>query len=144
RPTCWSILRRTSGVPFAPAGAVRGKCAVLLLVVGLAALSPAADAQELMGTRIVSPDDLRVVESPEGTIRTYFDAPTSTLINLGLRVTVLDPGETPHPIRPHSRATESMLLVHEGSLQVRLDDATDATEILSPGTVLLLGPNQWH
>jgi mannose-6-phosphate isomerase-like protein (cupin superfamily) len=96
-----------------------------------------------MGTRVVEGGDLRVATGAEGTVRTYFDAPTSTLLNLGLRSTTLEPGETPHPTRPYSRVTESLLLVEAGTLAVRLTENSDF-EAVETGAAVLLGPNQWH
>ena len=116
-------------------------------VTGLAAISlvlpSGLAAQELMGTRVVEAEELRVATGAEGTIRTYFDAPTSTLLNLGLRSTTLEPGDSPHPTRPHSRVTESLLLVETGSLFVRLNETSDF-EAVEAGAAVLLGPNQWH
>jgi mannose-6-phosphate isomerase-like protein (cupin superfamily) len=117
---------------------------VLSVFVTLALFDPGdGAAQELMGTRIVEPADLRVATGVEGTIRTYFDAPTSTLLNLGLRSTILEPGATPHPTRPHSRVTESLLLVETGTLAVRLSETAEFEEV-EAGAAVLLGPNQWH
>ena len=117
-----------------------------LLAAGLVALATFASgdglsAQELMGTRVVDAAGIRAAEGPEGTIRTYFDAPTSTLLNLGLRATTLEPGATPHPTRPHSRTNESILLVENGTLEVMIDDQT---QTVLAGSAVLLGPNQWH
>ena len=100
-----------------------------------------ASAQELMGTRIVSAENLRETTGTEGVIRTYFDAPTSTLLNLGLRVSTLAPGASPHPTRPHARPTESVLLVQTGTLEVQL---ADSTYVVAAGGAVLLGPNEWH
>lgn len=100
---------------------------------------------ELMGTRVVKAAELRPVTGAQGTIRTYFDAPTSTLLNLGMRTTTLDPGDTPHPTRPYSRAIEGIILVQEGTLEVQLDAQNGGrTERLDPGSAIFLAPNQWH
>lgn len=125
----------------------RKQAALVLAAVGLGALGarelPAA-WDELMGTRVVKAEDLRAVEGVEGTIRTYFDAPTSTLLNLGMRAATLPPGATPHPTRPHARSTETILLVKEGTLEIRLDERSERTERLEEGSVVFMAPHQWH
>lgn len=109
---------------------------------GTAAL--AGVAKELMGTRVVHWSETRPAGSGDVTWRVYFDAPTSTLLNLGLRATTLAPGATPHPVRPHSRPIESVLIVKEGTLEVTLGDRDPKVVRLEPGSAVFLSSNQWH
>lgn len=99
---------------------------------------------ELMGTRIVRAADLRTIDGQEGQMQLYFQAPTSTLLNLGLRRMTVEPGGTPHPARPHSQPIEAMLVIESGALDVRLGDASAAPERLETGSALFLAPHQWH
>lgn len=113
--------------------------------VALGARELPAAWDELMGTRVVKASELRPITGAQGTLRTYFDAPTSTLLNLGMRTVTLEPGATPHPTRPYSRAIEGIILVHQGTLEVRLDEQrNDRTERLEAGSAVFLAPNQWH
>ena len=115
---------------------------------GAMALAPVVD--ELMGTRVVKWADLREESGRGGAVRRYFDAPTSTLLRLGLRARTLAPGESPHPVRPHARPVEEILLVKEGTLEVRLDSATQmieagsAIQTIEAGSAVFLASNQWH
>ena len=58
---------------------------------------------ELIGTTVVKSSQLRAVSARGETVRTYIEAPTSTLLNLGLRSTTLDPGTAP-TVRPSTGA----------------------------------------
>jgi mannose-6-phosphate isomerase-like protein (cupin superfamily) len=126
----------------------RNRIAVVLALGACAVLAasdlPAYWRAELMGTRIVKASELRTVEGQEGQMQLYFQAPTSTLLNLGLRSMTLAPGATPHPARPHSQITEAVLVVREGVLDVRLAEDDSTVERLEAGSALFLGPNQWH
>ena len=122
--------------------------AVTLALTAGAALAatelPAFWKPELMGTRVVRAEDLRTVEGEEGRMQLYFQAPTSTLLNLGLRRMTVDPGVNPHPARPFSQPIEAMLIVEEGVLEVQLGETNGTTERLEAGSALFLAPNQWH
>ena len=124
------------------------RIAIVLSVAAGAVLAasdlPAFWRPELMGTRIVKASELRTVEGQEGAMQLYFQAPTSTLLNVGLRSMTMAPGTTPHPARPYSQTTEGILLVKEGTLDVQLDEKDPAVERLEPGSALFLAPNQWH
>ncbi len=99
---------------------------------------------ELMGTRIVRAADLRPVEGQEGEMQLYFQAPTSTLLNLGLRRMTMEPGMTPHPARPHTQPMETVVVVEQGVLDVQLANDDPTVERLEAGSAIFLGPNQWH
>ena len=72
----------------------------------------------------------------------YFQAPTSTLLNLGLRRMTMEPGSTPHPARPHAQPIETLLVVESGAIEVRLGEASAQPERLE--AALFLAPHQWH
>ena len=123
--------------------------AAIALALGGAAMLGATELSayrraELMGTRIVKASELRTVEGQEGQMQLSFQAPTSTLLNLGLRTLTIAPGATPHPARPHSQVIESLLVVQEGVLDVQLSEEEPAIEKLDAGSALFLAPNQWH
>ena len=105
---------------------------------------PAYFKPELMGTRIVRAADLRPVEGQEGEMQLYFQAPTSTLLNLGLRRMTMEPGMTPHPARPHTQPMETVVVVEQGVLDVQLANDDPTVERLEAGSAIFLGPNQWH
>lgn len=98
---------------------------------------------ELIGTTVVKASDLKPIRGRVETLSTYINAPTSTLLNLGLSVATLAPGASPTG-RPYSNAHESVILVSEGVLEVKLDEKGSRVERLDAGSVVFLAPNQWH
>ena len=98
---------------------------------------------ELIGTTVVKSSQLRAVSARGETVRTYIEAPTSTLLNLGLRSSTLEPGTAPS-VRPNSTAFESLIIVRDGTLEVKLDALGTRTEQLDAGSAIFLAPNQWH
>lgn len=98
---------------------------------------------ELIGTTVVKSSELRPIQARGETWRTYLDAPTSTLLNLGVRSITLDPGASPAN-RPYSVDYEGLIVVREGVLEVKLDEAGERVERLDAGSAVFLAPNQWH
>lgn len=109
----------------------------------LAATELPAFVGELIGTTVVKSSQLRPISGRGETLRTYIEAPTSTLLNLGVRATTLDPGASPGG-RPNSTANEALILVKEGVLEVKLDERGSRVEQLDAGSAIFLAPNQWH
>lgn len=126
----------------------RNTIAIALTLAASAVLAttelPAYWRAELMGTRIVKASELRTVDSEEGAMQLYFQAPTSTLLNLGLRTVTVAPGQSPNPARPYAQNTESLLVVKEGALEIQLVENDPTTETLEAGSAVFLAPNQWH
>ena len=106
----------------------------------LAALRAAPALGELLNTTVFLEKDLKAEQNTAGTTSRYFDAPTSTLLQLGLRARTLNPGATPHPAVPNSGPREQILLVKEGTLELKLDDKP--AERLDAGSAVFLAPNQ--
>ncbi len=98
---------------------------------------------ELIGTTVVKSSQLRAVSARGETVRTYIEAPTSTLLNLGLRSSTLEPGTAPS-VRPNSTAYESLIIVRDGTLEVKLDAQGTRVEQLDAGSAIFLAPNEWH
>lgn len=109
----------------------------------LAATELPALVGELIGTTVVKSSQLRPISGRGETQRTYIEAPTSTLLNLGVRATTLEAGVTPNG-RPNSVANEALILVREGVLEVKLDERGARVEQLDAGSAIFLAPNQWH
>jgi mannose-6-phosphate isomerase-like protein (cupin superfamily) len=96
---------------------------------------------ELLGTTVIRWSDARSIPRDGGEMRMFFQAPTSTLLHIGLRAMTLPPGGSPHPTRPHSRGMETVLIVKEGTLEVQIDQDRQQLE---EGSAVFLQPNQWH
>jgi mannose-6-phosphate isomerase-like protein (cupin superfamily) len=116
--------------------------ALALLAAGasVAALRASAHMGEVMNTTVLPWSGLRPQESAGGMTRQYFDAPTSTLLQLGLRARTLNPGATPHPTVPNSTSREQILLVKDGVIELKLGDK--AAQQLDAGSAVFLAPNQ--
>lgn len=97
--------------------------------------------EQVMQTKVVTWGDAKVEKTGSGTVRQYFRAPTSTLLKLGLRARTLAPGESPHPERPNARSGEELLLVKNGTLEIKLGEET---QTLSAGSAVFLSANQKH
>lgn len=96
---------------------------------------------ELMDTTVKRWEELKAEPAEGGAVRAYFNAPTSTLLRLGMRARTLEPGGTPHPTRPHSRPVEQLVIVKQGTLELQLDQEKQRLEA---GSAVFLAPNQWH
>ena len=110
--------------------------------VALGARELPAFVGELIGTTVVKSEQLRPITARGQTWRTYIDAPTSTLLNLGVRSITLDPGASAD--RAFSVAFEGLIIVREGELEVKLDERGERVERLDAGSAIFMGPNQWH
>lgn len=95
---------------------------------------------EVMNTIVLPWSGLRPQQAAGGSTRQYFDAPTSTLLQLALRARTLDPGGTPHPAVPNSVPREQVLLVKDGVVEIKIGDK--AAERIDAGSAVFLAPNQ--
>lgn len=114
--------------------------ALLAAAASVAALRNADYFGEVMNTTVLPWSGLRAQQTQGGSVRQYFDAPTSTLLQLGLRARTLDPGATPHPTVPNSVSREQLLLVKDGTLEIKLGDKP--AEKIDAGSAVFLAPNQ--
>ncbi len=115
----------------------------LAFVIGgasVAAVHASSVIDELLNTTVFPWDKVPTQQSAGGTTRQYFDRPTSSLLQLGLRARTLSPGATPHPVVPNSITREQVLLVKDGVLEIKLG-AKAATRI-DAGSAVFLAPNQ--
>lgn len=118
----------------------------------LGAVGMTQSPRPVMGTSFFGWNELEEEQTGFGTVRDYVRAPTSTLLDLGIRAVTIEPGESPHPPRPHARSQEELIIVKEGTLEVELRDVIRGTvdrvdeprKELGPGSMLFLAPNQWH
>jgi XRE family transcriptional regulator, regulator of sulfur utilization len=74
-----------------------------------------------------------------GQLRTFFNGPTTTLADLDVHVTTLNPGQVSHP--PHKHPNEEMLIVKEGTLTALVNGEW---EKVGPGSVLFFASNVLH
>lgn len=74
-----------------------------------------------------------------GSVRSFFNMPTSTLEQLEVHVTTLNPGMSPHP--PHRHPNEEMIIIRQGTLEVLVNGEWKR---VGPGSVVLFASNQLH
>lgn len=126
--------------------------ALTTVIVTLGTAYAAGALRPVMGTAVFHWGEAEVETDGGFSARTFASNATSTLLNLEVRGVTLDPGETPHPARPHTQTEEQLVLVRSGSLRVELGtirpttagDVDGRVQTLGPGSVLFLAPNQQH
>lgn len=77
--------------------------------------------------------------TPAGQRRPIIFAPTSTLDDLALQMTTLDPGKGPHA--PHQHADEELVFIKEGTLEITINGKV---QLAGPGSVVFVAPNDLH
>jgi quercetin dioxygenase-like cupin family protein len=77
--------------------------------------------------------------TPVGSVRSFFRAPTTTLEELELHVTSLNPGQTSHP--PHKHPNEELVIVREGTVEALI---SGEWKRVGPGSVIFNASNQLH
>jgi quercetin dioxygenase-like cupin family protein len=92
-----------------------------------------------LGSLLLDWAELPVVVTPRGEKRPVCDAATATMRRLGVHVTTLAPGETPHAA--HRHPDEEILLVQAGSIEVR---AGAAVRRLGPGAFCFFAADELH
>lgn len=77
--------------------------------------------------------------TPAGERRPIIFAPTSTLDDLALQMTTLDPGKGPHA--PHQHPDEELVFIKEGTLEININGKI---RLAGPGSVVFVAPNDLH
>lgn len=121
----------------------RRELLIVLITAGLTlgGVGLVSSMERVLETEIFRWSELEVEETASGQLRSYFRAPTSTLLKLGLRARTLEPEASAHPERPNAQTAEQLLVVKEGTLEVTIDGETSR---LGAGSAVFLGPNQQH
>ncbi len=74
-----------------------------------------------------------------GSVRSFFSGPTPTLKDLEVHVTLLNPGQAPHP--PHRHGHEELLIIKQGTVEALIGGKWQAA---GPGSVIFFASNQLH
>jgi len=74
-----------------------------------------------------------------GAVRSFFKAPTTTLDELEMHVTTLNPGRASHP--PHKHPNEELVIVKEGTVEALVNGEWKR---VGPGSVIFNASNQLH
>jgi len=116
------------------------------LVVALVAISAtlciAAVADQkaaIMQSTAFDWNSIPVKQTPVGSTRSFFRAPTATLDELELHVTTLNPGQTSHA--PHQHPNEELVIIREGTVDALVQGEWKR---VGPGSVIFNASNQLH
>ncbi len=105
----------------------------------LAVVTFAQSETSIMGLSIFDWNTIEAKPTKVGSTRKFFQAPTATLDELECHVTMLNPGETPHP--PHKHPDEEVIIVKEGMVEALVNGQTKR---VGPGSVIFQAANQMH
>jgi quercetin dioxygenase-like cupin family protein len=82
---------------------------------------------------------LPVVPTPPGERRIFFHTRTATLDEFVVHMSILNPGQTPHP--PHQHPDEEMIMIKEGTMDITINGKVQR---VGPGSVVFVAPNDMH
>lgn len=121
-----------------------GRRDVVVALVAVVATASIGAAQKeapaaMSASAVFGWDTVPVKTTEVGSVRQFFRAPTTTLDELELHVTTLNPGQTSHP--PHQHVNEELIIVREGTVET-LSNGT--WKRLGPGSVIFNGSNVLH
>ena len=108
--------------------------AVTLATLGVTGAQPA-----VMSSRVFDWKELTSKPTRIGERRDVVQAPTSTLDELEIHITTLNPGETPHA--PHKHPAEELLVVKEGTIESLVNGEMRR---VGPGSIVFQASNQMH
>lgn len=112
----------------------------LLAVPGaLSALAAAADDKPILGPTVFHWDEMKVVKTNVGEVRSLCKTPTATLDELEMHVSTLNPGLMSHP--PHRHVNEELIILSEGECETLSDGKWLK---VGPGSVVFNASNSLH
>ena len=95
--------------------------------------------QSILSSSAFDWNNLKAEKTKIGERRQVLNSPTSTLDNLEIHVTTLNPGESAHPAHQHPE--EELTIIKEGTVEVLVDGKM---VIVGPGSVVFQAANQFH
>ena len=114
---------------------------MVALVAAVCTAGGLAIAEELpiMGSSVFDWNTVTAKPTEVGSVRSFFKVRTSTLEQLEVHVTTLNPGKSPHP--PHRHPNEEMIIVREGTVEALTNGEWKR---VGPGSVIFFASNQLH
>jgi len=94
-------------------------------------------AKPVMGSSAWDWNSLKVVSQPYGTRREVFLSRTPMLDRLDCHITTLNPGQSPHPPKPHDG--EELIIIKEGTIEALQNGKTNR---VGAGSLLFELPNE--
>jgi quercetin dioxygenase-like cupin family protein len=115
--------------------------AAVTLVLSTSVLGALALAQSrsILGPATFAWEDMKVVATATGELRSLYKGPTATLTELEMHVTTLKPGATSHP--PHQHVNEELVIIREGTVETL---SNGQWVRLGPGSVIFNASNSLH
>ncbi len=101
--------------------------------------SPSSSSPTPLASAVFDWTALKVIPTPKGERRDFFDSPTRTFRNLECHATTLNAGEVPH--EAHRHPDEELIIVKEGTLEVMINGRTQEA---GPGSIFFLASNDLH
>lgn len=114
------------------------KVAALTLCLALSAFALAAQPDILHST-VFPWDSMTAKLTPEGSVRSVYRGPTTTLDELEMHVSTLNPGVASHP--PHKHGNEEVIVIREGTLE---SFAGGKWVKAGPGSIIFEASNELH
>jgi quercetin dioxygenase-like cupin family protein len=116
---------------------------ILAAIIGVSAtlcvVAVADQPSSVMGSAVFDWNSVPAKETNVGSVRSFFKSPTSTLDELELHVTTLNPGQASHP--PHQHPNEELVIVKEGTVEALVNGEWKR---VGPGSAIFNASNQLH
>jgi quercetin dioxygenase-like cupin family protein len=116
---------------------------IIALISACGALGIYAEAQKttpaIMGSSAFDWNTIQATNTPTGSVRKFFQAPTATLDELECHVTTLNPGVMSHPA--HKHVNEEIVIIREGTVEVLVNGELKR---VGPGSVIFNASNMMH
>jgi quercetin dioxygenase-like cupin family protein len=98
-----------------------------------------ADQAPVMGSAVFDWNAIPAKPTEVGSVRSFFKARTTTLDELEMHVTTLEPGKVSHP--PHRHPNEELIIVKQGTVETL---SNGEWKRVGPGSVIFNAANQLH
>jgi len=92
---------------------------LLALPGALKSVGAAEDQQQILGPTVFHWDEMKVVKTKVGEVRSLCKQPTATLDQLEMHVSTLNPGLMSHP--PHRHVNEELIILRDGECETLSD-----------------------
>jgi quercetin dioxygenase-like cupin family protein len=112
---------------------------LLAMPSALNGIAMAANDQPILGPTVFDWNDMKIVKTPTGEVRSLCKSPTATLDQLEMHVTTLNPGQTSHP--PHRHVNEELIIIREGECETL---SSENWVKVGPGSVVFNASNSLH
>ena len=112
--------------------------ALFAVVVTLGAVA-AQTQNSVMRSALFEWNAVTAKQTDVGALRQFFRSPTTTLDELELHVTTLNPGLSSHP--PHKHPNEELVIVKEGTVEALVNGELKKA---GPGSVIFNASNELH